>query len=554
MSCDLFVLNALASELNAHMSGGKIDKITQPEMDEVRFHIRKNGQNLCLVASCNAQAPRLNLTESKKQNPVNAPAFCMLLRKHLLGARIDKISIFNQDRTICIDFSSRTEMQDEARYKIYVELMNRYSNIVFVDGNEIILDAVKRLPLDEQRDHAVFRGLVYEPIKQPKTCVFSAQIIDFENFTGGNLEDFIMSSFSGFSRSTTRELIAKTRQQSFDEIKSNDKLDITTYDTQTAITSPMTKMQAEKIVEQISHFENIASSSDFSPCTIDNNVYPFPYSTLVCENNLNLSVKNYATLSQAFDAQNSNIDTAVRLKAKTKHLVLAIKRMREHTEKRIIANREKLKECENMEQSRIFGELIITNIYKIKRGDKDVIVENYYSGKDTEIPLDEKLSPSQNSNAYYKKYNKLKRTEVFLEKKTAEDEVLLNYLASIEDSINQIELNDNLSDIENELASIGAIKKGNKERSEKRSKPQPPLKYKYDDFTILKGKNNIQNDNLTFKIASSRDTWLHLKDAHGAHCVIICEGRIPPYEVIKFAAEITASSLTESAQVDYTER
>lgn len=531
MSCDLFVLNALACELNEQLVGGKVDKITQPEEDEVRFFVRNRGQNLCLVASCNAQASRLHLTENKKQNPLTAYALCMLLRKHLLGARIESIAIFNRDRTVCIEFTGRTEMQDEAHYKVFIELMNRYSNIVFTDGNDLILDAVKRLPIDNNREHVVLRGLMYEPIKQPKSCVFSAQNENFADFSDTNLHEFILSNFSGFSRSTVNELIHRCD-----------------------VNLPLTTKQTQKIVDMISQFENITQSNEFAPCIIDNSIYPMPFKTLLSADNQSKPVEYFPTLSHAFDALNSQIDAKVRIKAKTKHLVTAVTRMQNSTKRRMASNIEKLKECENMEQVKIFGELIVSNIYKIPRGSKSVIVKNYYTGKDVVIALDEKLSPAQNSSAYFKKYTKLKRTKVFLKKKMIDDEILLDYLKSIEDSLSQVEFDDNLTDIENELSTIGALKQANKKRTNKREIKQPPLEYRFMDFTILKGRNNTQNDFLTFKVASSRDVWLHLKNAHGAHCVILCEGKIPPNEVIKFAAEVTASTQNESAEVDYTER
>jgi len=576
MSCDLFALNALANELNSALEGGRVDKITQPEVDEVRFFVCSKGKNQCLVVSCNSQAPRLHITQNKKQNPVNAPSLCMLLRKHLVGSKLDNIKIFGQDRTICLSFTGKTEMQDIAQYKIYVELMNRYSNIVFTDSKNIILDSAKRLPLDEGREHAIFRGLLYEPVKQPKTCVFSAQKSDFENFSGGSLEDYIMSTFSGFSRITAKEFVAKAKLYEniatpFDDHKKSisESLDeqikkiSKPSQIQTKINleeqeKTLSEAQVKKVVELLSIFENITKTNDYSPCIIGSEVYPFPYTTLLAKEKQKSELRTFATMSEAFDVQYGNLDNEVRVKAKIKHLATATKRIRERTQRHTNSNLEKLAECENMDLLRLYGELIVSNIYKIKRGDKSVTVENYYNGEKLEILLDEKLTPAQNSNAYYSRYNKLKRTQEFLEKKTFEDKILLSYISTIEDSIAQIKLNDNIEEIENELKAIGAIttkkEKKSTKRADKHAKAQPPIQYEYEGFTILKGKNNIQNDNLTFKIASTHDIWLHLKNEHGTHCIILCEGKKPQQDVIKFAAEITASSESASIEVDFTER
>ena len=159
MGSDLFALSALAKELNSSLRGARIDKIQQPETDELRFYMRANGKNVCLVASCNAAIPRLHITASKKQSPMTAPNFCMLLRKHLTNASVDEIGIYNSDRILYVSFNAKTEMKDDARFYFFVEIMNRYSNIVFTDENLTILEAVKHLPLDAAREHVVMRGV-----------------------------------------------------------------------------------------------------------------------------------------------------------------------------------------------------------------------------------------------------------------------------------------------------------------------------------------------------------------------------------------------------------
>ncbi|MBR7162666.1 MAG: NFACT family protein, partial [Clostridia bacterium] len=158
MGSDLVALSALAEELNVALSGARVDKIVQPDPDELRFFLRNNGKNLCLCISCNSGAPRIHITTSKKQNPINAPSLCMLLRKHLQTSSIEGVSIFNNDRTLQVKFKARTEMKDDAIYYLFAEIMNRYSNIVFTDESLTILDAVKHLPLDATRNHVVLRG------------------------------------------------------------------------------------------------------------------------------------------------------------------------------------------------------------------------------------------------------------------------------------------------------------------------------------------------------------------------------------------------------------
>ena len=202
---DLFTLNALATELNENLYGAKIDKIVQPETDEIRLYLRRKNRNFVLVISANAKVPRIHLTSTKKANPANAPAFCMLLRKHLAVGAVEKVSVVNCDRIIKIDFICKSELKDFLRYAIIVELMGRYSNVVFLDGDGKILDAVKKTSLDDER-HAVFKGVKYLPPQLPKNSVFSENFkeclskVDFKSFP--SVTDALISNFSGFTKAS----------------------------------------------------------------------------------------------------------------------------------------------------------------------------------------------------------------------------------------------------------------------------------------------------------------------------------------------------------------
>ena len=207
MGSDLFALSALADELNTALKGARVDKIQQPEVDELRFFVRANGQNKCLVASCNAGAPRIHFTTSKKQNPKVAPNLCMLLRKYLTNSVIEGVKIYNLDRILSIKFNAKTEMKDDATFYLFVEIMNRYSNIVFTDENLVILDAVKHLPLDIARDHVVLRGVAYSPVSQKKISYLSDCFSVFEDFNGGDLHKHLLDNLSGFSGATASEFL-----------------------------------------------------------------------------------------------------------------------------------------------------------------------------------------------------------------------------------------------------------------------------------------------------------------------------------------------------------
>lgn len=536
MGSDLFALNALARELDKDLKGARIDKIQQPECDELRFFLRAMGRNLCLVMSCNASNPRLHLTKNRKQSPKIAPNLCMLLRKYLTNASIDGVKIFNADRIIQIKFNAKTEMRDEAVFYIFVEIMNRYSNIVFTDENLIILDAVKHLPLDVARDHVVLRGVKYAPVGQKKISYLNGCLDIIDDYTSGDIHRYILDNVSGFGGTTVSEILYRAG------IEAN--------------AQTLTKSQIEKLKDVIGNFARFGEENcniEFRPCIIGGkDVCPTPYQCLI-KNNVG-NVRYFDSMSDAYDEAFTDSDKDVRNKARLKSLATISKHLRQKIEKNIATDLQKLSECDDMEKYRIFGELIVNNIYRIRRGDTQLDCLNYYTNEDVSIPLDARLTPSRNSTAYYNKYNKLKRTKEFVSQKLVDDRELLEYVLSIEDEIANLPYECDSSSIEEELNMLGGGKKKSTKGKVRKEKAEPPYIYLVDGFYIYRGKNNLQNDELTFKIASSNDIWLHLKNEHGAHTVIITEGRKVPDKVLKIACEITASTKSANCDVDYTER
>ena len=531
MGSDLVALSALAKELNTMISGARVDKIVQPDPDELRFFLRNNGKNLCLCVSCNAGAPRIHITNSKKQNPINAPTLCMLLRKHLQISSIEGVSIFNNDRILQVKFKARTEMKDDATYYLFAEIMNRYSNIVFTDENLTILDAVKHLPLDATRDHVVLRGVKYEPVSQKKISYLTQCNDVFDLFAGGDLHKFIIENISGFSGVTVSEIIHRSGIDS-------------------QIDTPLTPAQKCSLLSVIDTFRNITETDSFCP-TLINGKDVLPCSYQVLENH---ESRAFDSMSQAFDALYSVTDTEIRNKARLKTLNTAVKHLKNKVEKNIGIDLERLKECENMDQYRLYGELIVSYIYLIKKGDKTLVCDNYHNGEKIEIKLDETLTPSGNSKHYYTKYNKLKRQKEFTEKKLEQDKNLLDYVLSIEKELATLPYDCTSVAIEEELERIGALRKKSSKGKVRKEKSEPPIKFVHNGFTILKGRNNLQNDELTFRLASGGDIWLHVKNGHGAHVIIFTEGKQVPDETIKIAAEIASADFEGSQNVDYTER
>lgn len=536
MGSDLFALSALARELNQELCGARIDKIQQPEVDELRFFVRSKGKNQCLVVSCNAGAPRIHLTKSKKVSPQVAPNLCMLLRKYLLSATISDICVYNYDRIIRVRFDAKTEMRDEATFYLFVEIMNRYSNIVFTDENLVILDAVKHLPLDVERNHVVLRGVPYSPVAQKKISYLTDYFSVFDNFNGGDLHKFIQDNISGFSGATIEELLLRANLSSNVE--------------------NLSQNERERLFKTIGDLASVATDSPdipLCPCIIGaKEAYPIVYRSLADSNEEN--VKKFDTMSEAYDALFTDCDKDIRNKARLKSLATIAKHLRQKVEKNIAIDMQKLADCDDMDKYRLWGELIVNYIYLVKKGDEKLVCTNYYDNSQAEIPLNLRLTPSKNSTAYYAKYNKLKRTKEFVSKKLEKDKDLLEYVKSIEDEIENLPYESDTSAIEQELEALGGGKKKSSKNKVRKEKSEPPYVYFVDGFYVYRGKNNIQNDELTFKIASSNDIWLHLKNEHGSHTIIVTEGRTVPDNVLKIAGEITASTKQASCEVDYTER
>lgn len=533
MGSDLLTLNALAKELNTKIQGAKIEKIVQPEKDEIRFFIRVNNRNECLVISCNSQTPRCHLTYVKKENPINAPAFCMLLRKYLIGGTIESASIFNADRIIKLKITARNEMKDICTYYLFIEIMSRYSNIIFTDADFIIFDAIKRIPLNEDNtNHLVMHGAKYEPLEQGKESFLTSSFDFMKDFKGGDLHSFILDNITGFSGITVSEIIARCGFM-------NDGM------------PALNEEELNRFKEFINKLKNITEQDFYSPCVIDNKgVYPFAYMVL------NKDVVTFPTINEAFDDLLSKEDGDLRLKAKIKNLVTATRRFKARVEKRIIDDAQKLQATEDMNIQRYYGDMIINNIYLVKKGDSTLKCTDYTTGETVTIPLDPTLTPSNNAKVYYSKYNKLKRTRDFLSKKIEDDRAILDYVKSIEQELSEVTSTTNPSSIEQELINIGALyaPKTDGKKKVRNPKPDPIACYDVEGFQVYVGNNNIQNDELTFKIASPNDIWMHLKNEHGRHTIIITNGKEVPDSVLKIASEITASTKTGKIAVDYTIR
>lgn len=519
MPNDFITLNALSKELDSAVSGGKIDKISMPEADEINIHIRKGGENLILALSANAQNPRIHLTTVRKTNPLTAPAFCMRLRKCLAGGVINGVSMLGNDRIFNFSVTARNELRDEVTYSVIAETMGRYSNILLVDSDGIIKDTLKQASYDTATKRCLLPSVKYElPPRNKIPCTdLNAVKQALLNYSGSDLTGFIMSAISGFSVATAKELlyVAGAENSEVPDVKTVDH-----------------------IISALAVFLDVNGNKAYSPCCsvvegTEDDYFVFPYKSSP------LSFTPAPTLSAAIERCIGKKDEKYRRNEHTKHLrkahAAAVTRLRKRLEK----CRARLSEASGLEKNKKYGELITANMYKIQRGDKSVTVQDYYQPDMPEItiPLDERLTPGQNAQQYFKKYAKQKRTLEVVNAQIEESETDLEYLLSIEPSIETCSTDDEIAEVEAELIEAGALKPSGR-RNKTRTKAAQPYFYEADGFTIAVGKNNLQNDKLTFKLANGGDLWAHAKDVHGSHVIVFAEGREIPENVIQTACEI----------------
>ncbi len=535
MPQDAITLRKTASELNNVVAGAKINKITQPTAEEIILTLYgKNGSfKLCVCA--NAIGARVGFTTIEKKNPTTPSGFCMLLRKHLLNATVKEINTIQDERIIKITFDGKNEFLEPAEKELYCEIMGKYSNVIFCE-NEIICGTLKTSLLEIGKERALLAGVKYAlPKSQGKCSIYNKEksLEILNGFSFGDLGEYIFNNFQGFSLASANEIAFRTFGKTVFE--SNTSLSLNFYNEicdfiNSKPSSPNVLSSLDKLSDfYFCDYKSVKGNKLYFDTLLQAETYFFDTKQLVREFN---ELKN--------------------------KLISTVKSKLKKEQKKLQIIREKELACADAESLRQLGELIISNIYKIKRGDKIVTVENYYDeNRPLEIKLDEQLSPNANAQKYFKKYNKLKNTlkAIIPQKEQAEYECayLQSVLAELEIAQNVADLNS----IEDELKESGIIKVAVKI---KQSKKQEKIEYRifeYSGYTIYAGKNNIQNDKLTFSARPS-DLWLHTKDYHSAHVIIPCGSSHIPDEILQLAAEICAyyseAKSGDKVPVDYTQR
>ena len=513
MAYDALSLSVLVKEFQDTLIGGKINKIYQPEKDEIVLSVF-NKQNYKLLISANAGVNRIHLTSANFDNPKTAPSFCMLLRKHITNATVTAVTQMPYERVAEFSLAVSDELGYKRDMKLIFELTGKTSNIILTEGDYVVLDSVKHLPQDIDSKRIIMAGVKYE-FFLPRDKI---RPFDFEKvgaFLAENklpLRKVLPETLLGVSQATVNEITC-----GIDE------------DDHTVINNAKVLDRLKEYCDGINNPRPNVVIKNGAPA----DVCPFDYRSVKGEKVF------YPTLNQAHDAYYLLLDKTQRFNAKAKSVSTVVKNAVSRTEKKLAIQRQSVLEAENRDAYKNYGDLILSNIWKINKTDETLRCFDYTVNAETEIPLDKTLTPQQNAQAYYKKYRKLKSSAEHNTLLIAENEKLLEYLLTIKESLTYCNETEDLNEIRAELVSLGLIKE--KQSKKKTETPVKPLRYVIDGYTVYVGKNNTQNNFVTFKLAKPSDVWLHAQKIHSSHVIIANDrqGEVPLETVIK-AAEICA--------------
>ena len=542
---DGVVVKNMVEELSRILIGGRIDKIYQPEYDEILINIRAQGKNLKLVISANASYPRIHLTEYTKENPSNPPVFCMLLRKHLAGGKITEISFHDFERIVVLHIDNIGELGDLTQKKLVVEIMGKHSNIILLNQEDKIIDSIKHIDKDISSVREIMPARLYSlPPAQdkisPKELDAESLFKNTEDKLSIRISKFLLSNIKGFSPLLCNEVCFRSGVEPDTLIKNLSDKDINNL-----------KITINNMVRDI-------INSNFTPCIVwrDTDIIkPLDYQSKKITQNRHVEL--FDSINDVLDIFYSSKDNVERLTQKKASILKVINNNIERCNKKITIYQDIMRESAQRDKYKLFGELIISNIYNIPKNAEKVTLLNYYSSNNeyVEIPLDNNISPQDNAQKYFKKYIKCKTAYSHAKVQLKETYRELEYLESVSHNLENCK---NLSDIEEirqELVLAGYLEE--KRKNKKENIKSTPLKYKSSDgLTIYVGKNNVQNDTLTLKTASSNDIWLHTKNIPGSHVIIKKEkGDIPEStleEAAILAAYYSKAKMSSNVEVDYT--
>lgn len=542
MSMDGLSLYSAMNELNKRLAGGKIDKIQQTDKEELLLMVRSLGQTYRLLINASAADNRVQLTELKKQAPSEAPMFCMLLRKRIAGGKIVRFEQERLDRVLKISIETYNDLGDLSVFALYCELMGKHSNIILANEKGVIVDAIKHVGLGMSSVRFVMPGLEYSaPPAQDKQDPSKASADDFSMamcMVGMSIAKALSNAFFGLSPAVAAQLVAR-------------------YTNKTECTQ-LSEAEREELAERLAAFyADMAQGKEKASAVLNalgetEAVYPFAIS--------GSGIKLYDSIGEALDGLYINSDRREWAKRHGASARKVLQNNIERCEKKLALYADALNSGEQMEKCRLYGELLTANLHSLKSGTDTAAVDNYYADpvERIAIPLDRQLTPGENAQRYYKKYQKLKaaRDMAIVQREQTLSE--LNYLEGQLDNLTKCTAENELSELIEELKDQGYIKRdkgGKKKMKLAASKPMHFVSSTGADIYV--GKNNRQNDELTLHFASPNDIWMHTKNIPGSHVIVKGaseQDTATMTEAALLAAYYSRARGSENVAVDYTPR
>lgn len=545
MAFDGVMMHYVKEEIKSVALDARVSQIHQPNRDELVIALRTKNGNKKLLVSSRANSPRICFTEHSIENPATPPMLCMLLRKRLGGAKLVDVRQIELERIMFLDFIATNELGDKVKLTLCVEIMGKYSNIILIDENDNIVDALKRVDFTMSTQRLVLPNIKYElPPKQDKLCILECSgrdIVEKAINTPAEmrLSKALLSAMQGVSPIITRELEYMVGVDSNRELTVIDKL---------------------KLIEKVDKLKEYIVSGDKSPTMmIKPEGKPFDISFMdIMQYGEMASKKRFLDFSTLLDSFYYERDKAERMKVKGQDLLRLCSNIQDKLCRKIAVQEKELKDSLNRDKLRKKGDLLQANMYKMVRGQSFIDVEDYYdNNKIVRIKLSPTLNPSQNVQKYYKDYRRAKTREEMLTVQIAKAKAELQYISAVQESLGRAESERELTEIRQELVDEGYLKNRNPKGRNKALKLLPPKEYTSSDgFTIYVGRNNKQNDKLTLKTARNYDMWLHTKDIPGSHVIIVSDNREITDTAILEAASLAAynskAKESDNVPVDYT--
>ncbi len=550
MALDGVFLRHLKEEIGKSLLGTRVDRVFQPNRDELILAFRGFSAAYKLLISARANSARINLTTIPVENPQQPPMLCMLLRKKLQGAKLLEITQPDLERALMLKFDSVNELGDHVELTLAVEIMGRYSNIILVDENGKIIDALKRVDAEMSSERLVLPGLLYRlPPPQDKlsmlTCTVEEIMARIDALPRDmELSKALMSVLQGIS-----PIIAR-------EVENSAGLGHEVY------VKSMTPPQRRRTEMYVTTLMETAKNVSGTPhIVIDPQNKPKDFAFMdIRQYGSAMTVSEKKSFSEMLDAFYAERDQIERMRVKSQDLLRLLANHADRLSRKIANQQAELSACAERDTLRIKGDLLSANMYAIQKGETSVKLQNFYDENlaELEIALDPALTPQQNAQKYYKNYRKAKTAEEKLTEQIGLAQTELTYIDSVFESLALAENERDLNEIRAELAEQGYVRR----RADKKNQKQPalsaPLKFKTSDgFTVLVGRNNRQNDKLTMKDANNNDIWFHTKNIPGSHTVLVTDGKAPTETAMEEAAVLAAqhSRAKDSAQVpvDYTQ-